>query len=182
MWKRRIGKKIVETLCEKDFRSFFQEEVFHARGEVVFLQGALITDLIISFMYEQRPFHSRIRVNKPNFRLNPFNGGAAYLLTGRWTCVHGSLLSLSRPPLLPLRYFDRNRNNNAALSRKEAISFPARRPSRMLAKLPGDPYLSELSSSPTFIPPRFASFSPGGTLAIRLAVVVGLIKAWTASF
>lgn len=99
MWKRRIGKKIVETLCEKDFRSSFQEEVFHARGEVVFLQGALITDLIISFMYEQRPFHSRIRVNKPNFRLNPFNGGAAYLLTGRWTCVHGSLLSLSLAPL-----------------------------------------------------------------------------------
>lgn len=70
-------------LCEKLSILEFQEEVFHARGEVLLLQGTLITDLIISFMYEQRPFRSRIRVNKPNFRLNPLNGGATYLLTGR---------------------------------------------------------------------------------------------------
>ena len=161
----------------------------------VLLQGTLITDLIISFMYEQRPFHSRIRVNKPNFRLNPFNGGAAYLLTGRWTCVRGSLslplfLSLSLS-LLPSSCFvisSETENNNAALSRKEAISFPAsggRRECLLNCLLIPISLSLSLSLSPRFpplpfIPPRFPSFPPGRNACDP--VVVGLIKAWTASF
>ena len=139
----------------------------------VLLQGTLITDLIISFMYEQRPFHSRIRVNKPNFRLNPFNGGAAYLLTGRWTCVRGSLslplfLSLSLS-LLPSSCFvisSETENNNAALSRKEAISFPASGGRRecllncLLIPISLSLSLSALSSPPLH-PTEISKLSPG---------------------
>ena len=154
----------------------------------VLLQGTLITDLIISFMYEQRPFHSRIRVNKPNFRLNPFNGGAAYLLTGRWTCVRGSLSLPLFLSLLPSSCFvisSRNRKQQRGVVAERSDFFPREwRPSRMFAKLPADPYLS-LSLSPRFpplpfIPPRFPSFPPGRNACDP--VVVGLIKAWTASF
>ena len=139
----------------------------------VLLQGTLITDLIISFMYEQRPFHSRIRVNKPNFRLNPFNGGAAYLLTGRWTCVRGSLslpLSLSLSlSLLPSSCFvisSETENNNAALSRKEAISFPASGGRRecllncLLIPISLSLSLSALSSPPLH-PTEISKLSPG---------------------
>ena len=88
-------------------------------------------------------------------------------------------------PLLLLRYFKRNRKQQRGVVAERSDFFPREwRPSRMFAKLPADPYLS-LSLSPRFpplpfIPPRFPSFPPGRNACDP--VVVGLIKAWTASF